>query len=341
MVGFDAAPIVNLLLYMRILLRRVRFERIIVHVSSEVLDRLDTVVDELAALPWDSLGDDELVEVLRRVEAVKRRLVPVDHAVVNQVQARSIAFANGCRTTSVFVSNLLRVSRAEATARVKAAEALGSRRTITGQAVAPRFPLVAAAQAEGVLSKRHAAVIVRRVDALPDEIADRSGDWLEQTLVEHGRHLDPTVLDTHARQLVYRLDQDGHYDEQRHRDKTRGIDLHRRADGSGRLEADLTPECAELLATELDALTKPQPSAEAGPDPRTATAAPPRRVRTTPQTRDARRPAPRAGGITTTVLLTMDADAWITGDGTAPPGTATPCPRRPRNAGPGTTPASS
>ena len=101
--------------------------------SSEVLDRLDAVVDELAALPWDSLADDEVLEVLRRVETVKRRLVPVDHAAVNQVQARSIAFSNGCRTTAVFVSNLLRVSRAEATARVRAAEALGSRRTITGQ----------------------------------------------------------------------------------------------------------------------------------------------------------------------------------------------------------------
>ncbi len=117
--------------------------------------------------------------MLRRVETVKRRLVPVDHAVVNQVQARSIAFANGCRTTAVFVSNLLRIGRGEATARVRAAEALGSRRTITGQAVEPRFPLVAAAQAEGVLSERHAAVIVRRVDALPDEIAEQSGDWLE------------------------------------------------------------------------------------------------------------------------------------------------------------------
>ncbi len=100
--------------------------------GSEVLDRLDAVVDELAALPWDSLGDDEIVQVLRRVETVKRRLVPVDHAALNQVQARSIAFANGCRTTAVFVSNLLRIGRGEATARVQAAEALGSRRTITG-----------------------------------------------------------------------------------------------------------------------------------------------------------------------------------------------------------------
>jgi hypothetical protein len=288
--------------------------------GSEILDRLDAAVQELAALPWDALGDDEVVEVLRRVETVKRRLAPVDHAAINQVQARSIPFTNGCRTTTVFLSNLLRIGRGEATARAQAAEALGVRRTITGALVGPRFPLVAAAQTEGVLSERHAAVITRRVDSLPDEVADRSGDWLEATLVEHGRHLDPAVLDRHARQLAYRLDQDGVYDEQAYRDKTRSFDLHRRTDGSAHLDAELTAECAEYLATALDAVTKPTPSSEAGPDPRTATQ---RRHDGFAQLLTLALRAsvlPRAGGISTTVLLTMDADTWITGQGAATTG---------------------
>ena len=117
--------------------------------------------------------------------------MPVDHAVLNQLQSRSVPFTHGCRTAVMFVSNLLRITRQEATARVRAAEVLGQRRTLTGAPVEPRFPLVAAAQADGVLSDRHAAVIIRTIDTLPEKVADRFADFVEQTLVEHGRHLDP------------------------------------------------------------------------------------------------------------------------------------------------------
>ncbi len=198
---------------------------------------------------------------------------------------------------------------------------LGSRRTITGAAVEPRFPLVAAAQAEGVLSERHAAVITRRVDTLPDEIADQSGDWLEATLVEHGRHLDPTVLDSHARQLVYRLDQDGQFDEQRHR---RQDPRHRPAPPRRRLRPPRSrphrPNAPNCWPPNWTRSPNPNPSAEAGPDPRTARQRRHDGFEATPQTRDRAAQLPRAGGITTTVLLTMDADAWITGDGTATTG---------------------
>ena len=135
----------------------------------------------------------------------------------------------------------------------------------------PQFPLVAAAQADGELSDRHAAVVTRTVEKLPVEVRDEFGDWLESTLVEHGRHLDPALLDRHARQLAYRLDQDGQFEEERYREKTRRFDVHPRPDGSARVEGELTAECAAHLMAQLDALTKPKPSSETGPDPRTAT----------------------------------------------------------------------
>jgi hypothetical protein len=212
--------------------------------------------------------------------------------------------------------------------------ALGSRRTVTGQLVEPRFPYVAAAQVAGVLSERHAAVIVRVVDKLPDQIADRAGDWLETTLVEHARHLDPNVLENHARQLAYALDQDGHYTDEAFREKTRSLDVHRRADGSARIEGELTAECAEHLMTQLDALTKPKPSSEAGPDPRTATQRRHDAFSQMLKLVERAEVLPKAGGITTTVLLTMDADAWITRITriTSIAGHGPPFARRPRTA---------
>jgi hypothetical protein len=85
--------------------------------SSELLDRLDAVVDELAALPWDRLTDDDVLDVLRRVETVKRRLVPVDHAAIGQVQSRSLAFSHGARSSGALLSQLLRISPGEASGR--------------------------------------------------------------------------------------------------------------------------------------------------------------------------------------------------------------------------------
>jgi hypothetical protein len=65
--------------------------------TAAILDRLDAVVAELQALGTDAVTDDEVVEIARRVEAAKRRLAPVDHAIVNQLAARSVPFTHGCR----------------------------------------------------------------------------------------------------------------------------------------------------------------------------------------------------------------------------------------------------
>ena len=82
----------------------------------------------------------------------------------------------------------------------------------------------------------------------------------------------------------------------------------------------MTAECAEHLATALDALTQPQPTAESGPDPRTATQRRHDAFTQILQLNARARLLPRAGGIATTVLLTMDADTWIRGQGSATTG---------------------
>src|ERR1700710_2651275 len=150
----------------------------------EVLGQLDAVVSDLAALPFDLIADDDVLEVLKRVEVAKRRLAPVDHELIGQVQARSLAFSNGARTATSLLGQLLRISGPEAAGRVKAAEALGRRVTVCGARVEPQYPLVAAAQADGVISDRHAKAVVDAVSKLPDSLVDEFDDFLERTLVE-------------------------------------------------------------------------------------------------------------------------------------------------------------
>ena len=74
---------------------------------------------------------------------------------------------------AALVRQVLRLHPCEAAARVRAAEAAGPRRPLTGEALEPVFADVAAAQAAGVISPEHARVIVRAVDALPAAVQDR------------------------------------------------------------------------------------------------------------------------------------------------------------------------
>ncbi len=91
---------------------------------------------------------------------------------------------------------------------MRAAGDLGARRALTGDLLPPVFPAVAAAQAEGAIGDRHAAVIRSTVHALPAAAADQAGQ-VEAALTGHARRLDPDQLGQAARRLLACLDPDG------------------------------------------------------------------------------------------------------------------------------------
>ncbi|EUA65737.1 putative rEP13E12 repeat protein [Mycobacterium xenopi 4042] len=65
-----------------------------------MLDRLESAVDELAALRFDALTTPERLLVLERLERVARRLPVAGHALINGVrqQATPVELAESCRT---------------------------------------------------------------------------------------------------------------------------------------------------------------------------------------------------------------------------------------------------
>jgi len=87
------------------------------------------------------------------------------------------------------------------------------RTTLTGVPVEPAHPQTAAALAEGSISTRAAATIVRTVDAIDDFVVDDAGPLFEQNLIEFARDHDPETLGRHAHGMKHRLDQDGAYRE--------------------------------------------------------------------------------------------------------------------------------
>jgi hypothetical protein len=184
----------------------------------------------------------------------------------------------------------------------------------------PQFPDTATAVAEGKISARHAGVVTRAVEQLPDEIVDELGGWVETHLVEHARGVDAMALARYARSLIDRLDQDGTYRELDYQHKRRELRLFDRPDGSCRIEGYCTAEAAEHLRVFFDAMAAPRPAADGARDPRSAGQRRHDALLELVQMAMRTGQLPNAGGMSATIVLTMDAETYATGVGTATTG---------------------
>ena len=278
---------------------------------SLALQHVAAASEQLAAMDPVALSGEELLEALDALEADARRRVGVACALIAELEARGTAGELGCPSAAVLLSERLRIGQREAAARVRLAADLASRRTLSGEQLPPRYPVVAAALADGSLSARHAAIICATVDRLPDRVVADQPELVAQvepTLLELARALDPEQLAVVARRVTACLDPDGvlasDHDQARRREAT----LVTLPDGSGRLTATLTGEAAAVWTTVLDTLSRPIPTEGAEPDRRT-----PGQRRHDALLDAGRRllrsgALPDAGGTPATVLLTLTLD---------------------------------
>ncbi|SHF84464.1 protein of unknown function, partial [Jatrophihabitans endophyticus] len=214
--------------------------------------------------------DDVLVESWRELERTRNRLAAMEHRFVAEAERRGLPFTYGAKNIAAFVRGLLRVHPREAVARVRAAAAAAPMTTLTGEVVPAPFPVVAAAQAAGTISPRHAAVIVAAVERLPDVLQVEHGARVEAELVEYAEQFDPHQLGTLALRVTTLLDQDGTLTDVAYRDRHRDLTVRQRPDGSASITGEATAELAERLLTVLDALAAPKLSIDGTKDPRTA-----------------------------------------------------------------------
>ena len=135
---------------------------------------------------------------------------------------------------------------------------------------------------------------------------------VENILTEHALTLDPSRLAKAARRLAYYYDQDGQYNEAAHREKHRSLDLHNRIDGSASIEGELTAECAEVLRVMIAAYGQPAPADDGERDPRTASQR--RHDALLLGLKSAMNAGawPNSGGVTSTLILTMSDEAYVT-----------------------------
>jgi hypothetical protein len=282
-------------------------EQLVGTVVKEALGRLDSALSELAGLALYSLSQDELLTLVRQFETVRRRMPVVDHALLSELEARSVAATLLARNTQAVLRGMLRLSPAEANARVQAAHRLGPRETVTGEVREPAYSAVAAAQAAGDLSSEQARVITTSIEELPTSVRAKHGESVEQTLVEAASRFDPVTLGRLGRHLQAVLDPDGTLSSDEDQQRRRAATLTANRDGSGDLHAHLTPETLAKMQAVLLPLAAPLPCG----DERDDRSAPQRLHDALDQAasmllRSGQLPA--SGGTPATVLLTMTLD---------------------------------
>ena len=281
--------------------------------------RLARIQAELLALQGEDLtrlSEDKVLEYGRELERTQRLLPSLHHRFIGEVERRGLPAA-GCVRIIPFLRGLLRLDPREASARVAAAHAAAPRRALTGEPLPAVFAQVAAAQETGEISDRHARIIVKTIEKLPDELRAEHGAEIERDLVGYAERFDPHHVARLAEHIRYCYDPDGTLDDLEERENSRAISVQQRPDGSVSGSFDGTAEFGEFLQLTFDAFGKPVPEVDGFKDPRTATQRRHDALLEAMKLNVRAQQLPSVAGVTATVILTMTAEQFETRKGLA------------------------
>jgi hypothetical protein len=211
-------------------------------------DALDAAYDTVAALTYDTLDTADTLGCLSRVERLRRRIPATEHRLLTHAQTHTIPAAIGAKNWADVLATRLRISNTEATRRVKDADDLAPRTTLTGGPMVPRLPETAAAQARGDINTEHVTIIRDCIRKAAKYLDTTACDEIDRDLARAAVTNSPETLRESATLLLYLLNQDGDLPDDDHHARKRGITLGRQdPDGNVPIHGHLTPETAAYI----------------------------------------------------------------------------------------------
>ncbi|MFJ4655905.1 DUF222 domain-containing protein [Nocardia sp. NPDC088792] len=227
------------------------------HYSSDATAAFGAGVDAMLDTNFTRLTDEQVVAMLREVEADKRRFVAVEHRLLVEIEQRRIPEKAEARSTTQYLATILRLSHAEAAARVNAAKLLGPR-LVGGEELEPLLAHTAAAQAAGEISVDHAWRIAKILKRLPVHVDAIQAEAVEQQLAEYARTGWPDDLPRIGDRILAFLDPDGVLVQDKDRQRMRELVIGKqRVDGMSAIRGEITPELRALLDPVLAKLARP------------------------------------------------------------------------------------
>jgi Domain of unknown function (DUF222) len=227
---------------------------------------LNSLIETVEGSGLDQLNAAEKVAAWQRFETSRNRLPLIDHSLIADAQVSDLPGTYCFSTMTRFLVRMFQLSPGEAAARVRAAAALGPRRSMLGEKLQPLLPQLVALQRDGAVSTEKVQIVERAMHHLsrpglnPDDVLTA-----EQLLTEHAPILGATDLRRFALQVVAAADPDGPepVDDQLQQDR-RHLELKQRRDGMWHLQAKLTNTLGAQLNAILDPLAKPRTSSIEG-----------------------------------------------------------------------------
>jgi hypothetical protein len=249
-----------------------REQRSVLAVAVDSLETaLTDVIEKIETGGFEQLDNAEKVAVWQRFETFRNRLPLIDHNLIANAEATDLAETYCSSTLSRFLVQVLQLSPGEAVSRIRAAAAVGPRKSMLGEQLQPVLPRLAALQRTGAVTTEKVHIVERAMHKLtrpglnPDDV-----ETAEQLLTQYAPVLGPVELRRYALSVVDAADPDGPepIDDQLQHDR-RHLELKQRSDGMWHLQGKLTNTVGAQLNAILDPLTKPRITTVEGGDGQT------------------------------------------------------------------------
>jgi hypothetical protein len=181
-------------------------------------DAFDAAVATIGELNLDNYPPGVRLHALERLETARRRQALSSHDLIAGLAKADPADVGG--PVHKVIADCLRISCAEARRRMRDAEQLAPRITITGETLPPELPATAQAWRDGMLDQQHLRVIQTFVRDLPADTPGDTVECAERFLAQQAAKLRPDQLEKVANRYAVLINPDGKFsdiDRARHR----------------------------------------------------------------------------------------------------------------------------
>lgn len=179
--------------------------------ARDAVTAVDDALTTLGALDWDALPVGELCAVIERFETTRRRATVITHHLALSLDGRDEAERGG--PGHKLLADVARLSPKEARRRIRDAEQLAPRTSLTGQPLPPALPATATAWNAGILDPEHLRTIQSFLRDLPTTLHPAEVEKAETFLAEKAAELRPDQLEVLADRLALTLNPDGTFSD--------------------------------------------------------------------------------------------------------------------------------
>ncbi|MGV9415828.1 DUF222 domain-containing protein [Nocardia sp. NPDC003693] len=218
---------------------------------------LAAAVDILLEAPMFPLAGNGVIEAMQDIETSLRKFEAVKQRFALECAAQGLPARAGVKSLILFLQQTLRLSYADAAARVRNADLLSevSEGPMTRP---PVLPHVAEAQRAGEISADHVKAINDALKQIPDAAGPEVKDRCEQHLTAYARQGDPKGVTTLGVRILADVDPDGRLIEDRDRQRVRSIKIgHQRIDGMYPISGFLTPQLGAVMIPMFEKFGRP------------------------------------------------------------------------------------